>query len=144
MAVAGFFTAMRSRVDLNSLTGMGHRMPITATAFVICGLSLIGLPLTAGFISKLYLVRAMLETDSYLLVGIVLASSALSVIYLWKIIEVMWMQPAAQDAPKLDENPAVYMPLWMLAGLNLWFGIDAGWMVASADAAAKALIGAGL
>jgi hypothetical protein len=56
----------------------------------------------------------------------------------------MWMQPAAQDAPKLDENPAVYMPLWMLAGLNLWFGIDAGWMVVSADAAAKALIGAGL
>ena len=86
----------------------------------------------------------MLETDSYLLVGIVLASSALSVIYLWKIIEVMWMQPAAQDAPKLGENPAVYMPLWMLVGLNLWFGIDAGWMVASADAAAKALIGAGL
>jgi multicomponent Na+:H+ antiporter subunit D len=86
----------------------------------------------------------MLETDSYLLVAIVLASSALSLIYLWKIIEVMWMQPAAHDAPKLVENPAVYMPLWMLAGLNLWFGIDASWMVTSAQAAAKALIGAGL
>ena len=144
MAVAGFFTAMRNRVDLNSLTGMGHRMPITATAFVICGLSLIGLPLTVGFISKLYLVRAILETENYLLVGIVLASSALSLIYLWKIIEVMWMQPAAHDAPKLVENPAIYMPLWMLAALNLWFGIDANWMVASAEAAAKSLIGAGL
>ena len=54
------------------------------------------------------------------------------------------MQPAVHDARKLVENPAVYMPLWMLAALDLWFCIDANWMVASAEAAAKALIGAGL
>ena len=69
-------------------------MPITATAFTICGLSLAGLPLTAGFISKLYLVRAILASDAYFIAGLVLLSSALSLIYLWKIVEVMWMQPA--------------------------------------------------
>jgi multicomponent Na+:H+ antiporter subunit D len=118
-------------------------MPLTATAFLICGLSLAGLPLTAGFISKLYLVRAILETESYLILALVLISSALSVVYLWKIMEVMWMQPAPVRSPKLVENPAIYLPLWIVAFGNIWFGIDASWLVAAARFASTALLGGG-
>jgi multicomponent Na+:H+ antiporter subunit D len=143
MAIGGFVAALGARASLETITGIGRRMPITATAFLICGLSLAGLPLTAGFISKLYLVRAILETDSYVILALVLISSALSVVYLWKVMEVMWMQPAPARSPKLVENPAIYLPLWMVALGNIWFGIDAGWIVGAARLAATALLGGG-
>ena len=143
MAIGGFVAALGARANLDSITGIGRRMPITAAAFLICGLSLAGLPLTAGFISKLYLVRAILETESYLILALVLISSALSVFYLWKIMEVMWMQPAPVRSPKLAENPAIYLPLWIVAFGNIWFGIDASWLVAAARSAATALLGGG-
>ncbi len=141
MAVGSFVAALGVRASLDSFVGIGRRMPITATAFLVCGLSLAGLPLTAGFISKLYLVRAVLETDSYLILGLVLASSALSVVYLWKIFEVMWMQPAPAKAPQLHENPAIYLPLWIVALANIWFGVDASWLVSASRLAATALLG---
>jgi len=144
MAVGAFVAALGSRATLDSLVGIGRRMPITATAFMVCGLSLAGLPLTAGFISKLYLVRAILAEDAYLIVALVLLSSALSLIYLWKIVEVMWMQPAPAKAPVLVENPAIYLPLWIVALANIWFGVDANWLVSASRAAAIALMGGGV
>ena len=80
MAVVGIFLATGSRVSVMSMTGIGRKMPLTATAFLICGLSLIGLPLTAGFISKLYLVRALLDNDNLVIVNI--KNMVLSHIYL--------------------------------------------------------------
>ena len=144
MAVGGFVAALGSRANLSSFVGIGRRMPITATAFTVCGLSLAGLPLTAGFISKLYLVRAILADGAYVITALVLISSALSLIYLWKIIEVMWMQPAPAKAPNLAENPAIYVPLCFVAMANIWFGVDASWLVAASRAAAAALLGSGL
>jgi multicomponent Na+:H+ antiporter subunit D len=141
MAVGAFFLAIGSRVSVQSMTGIGRKMPITATAFLICGLSLIGLPLTAGFISKLYLVRALLEIDSFVIVALVLASSAMSVVYLWKIVEVMWIRPAPIDDLDIKENPALFIPLWIIAGANIWLGLDASLLVTGAEAAAKALLG---
>ena len=47
--------------DLADWKGLGRRMPITMAAFVLAGLSLIGVPLTVGFISKWYLILAALE-----------------------------------------------------------------------------------
>ena len=143
MAIGGFVASLGARASLDRLTGMGRRLPLTATAFLICSLSLAGLPLTAGFISKLYLVRAILETESYVILAFVLMSSALSVVYLWKIMEVMWMQPAPAKSPKLVENPAIYLPLWIVAFGNIWFGVDAGWLVTASQMAAVALFGGG-
>ncbi|HYQ70605.1 MAG TPA: monovalent cation/H+ antiporter subunit D family protein, partial [Gammaproteobacteria bacterium] len=48
-------------VSIRDMRGLGREMPWTMTAFVIGGFSLVGLPLTVGFISKWYLVLAALE-----------------------------------------------------------------------------------
>ncbi|MEC7305571.1 MAG: proton-conducting transporter membrane subunit, partial [Pseudomonadota bacterium] len=109
------------------------------TAFLVCGLSLIGLPLTAGFISKLYHVRALLEADMIAVLLLVMASSALSVVYLWKIVEVLWQKADGDVA--VAEQPALYMPLWIVAIANIWFGIAPAPLVDAAQRAAMYLAG---
>jgi multicomponent Na+:H+ antiporter subunit D len=139
LAVGAYAVLLGRRINLTQMAGLGRRMPITTTAFLICGLSLIGLPLTAGFISKLYLVRALLEAEMIIVVGLVLASSALSVAYLWKIIEVLWKP--GEDAAPVRETPALYLPLWILALGNLWFGVAPAPLVDAAMRAAMQFTG---
>jgi multicomponent Na+:H+ antiporter subunit D len=56
-------------------------------------------------------------------------------------MEVMWMQPAPARSPKLVENPAIYLPIWIVAVGNIWFGIDASWLVSASQMAAGVLFG---
>ena len=63
--------------------------------------------------------------------------------YLWKIVEVMWVRPAPVDALEISERPALYIPLWIIAIANIWVGLDASWLVGAAEAAATSLLGAG-
>lgn len=139
LAVGVYAVALGSRVNLGGMAGLGRRMPVTTTAFLICGLSLIGIPLTAGFISKLYLVRALLEADMIAVLLLVMTSSALSVVYLWKIVEVLWHK--SEDNHVIAEQPALYMPLWIIAIGNLWFGVAPAPLVDGAQRAAMYLTG---
>lgn len=142
MAVGAFFLAVGQRISLDNIAGLGRRMPITTAAFLVCGLSLIGLPLTAGFISKLYLVRALIDADQMLIMILVLVSSALSVIYLWQVVELLWASSEDDAATKRGESPALYIPLWIIAGANIWLGIFPSALTDAAALAARAL-GAG-
>ncbi len=142
MAVGALAVAIGRRANIGNIDGLGRAMPITSAALLICGLSLIGLPLTAGFISKLYLVYAILDEGYVMITGLVLLSSALSVIYLWKMVEVLWVRPAPKNVV-ITENPWVYGPLWLLAGANIVFGIYAAPVIHYADLAAKSLLGGG-
>ena len=139
VAVGIYAVALGRRINLDQMVGLGRRMPITTTAFLICGLSLIGLPLTAGFISKIYLVRALLQADMMAVLVLVMASSALSVAYLWKIVEVLWQKGAETAAVR--ETPALYLPLWILALANIWFGVAPAPLVDAAMRAAMQLTG---
>ena len=72
------------------MAGMGRKMPLTFLAWVVGGMSLIGVPGTAGFISKWYLVQAALTKGWWWLAVLILLSSLLAVAYVWKVIEVAW------------------------------------------------------
>ncbi|MGU9962236.1 MAG: monovalent cation/H+ antiporter subunit D family protein [Candidatus Puniceispirillales bacterium WSBS_2018_MAG_OTU23] len=140
MAVGALATSLGRRANFTSIEGMGRAMPRTSSAMLICGLSLIGLPLTVGFISKIYLIRAVLNEGYVLITGVIVISSALSVIYLWKIIEVMWMRPIPTDSKYQPESVWIYAPIWVLAIANIVFGINAEPVVTLAREAAHALI----
>ncbi len=79
---------------MENIQGLGRQMPLTFAAIVIAGLSLIGVPGTAGFVSKWYLVLAALQHQSWLVVAVILAGSLLAVVYVGKIIEALYLQPA--------------------------------------------------
>ena len=133
----GFF--IQKRVTINNLSGLGRAMPITFFCFVLCSLSLAGLPLTAGFISKLYLIKATISSDAIWIAILILISSALSVVYLWKMIEVMWMREGRKILIK--ENPAIYISLIIITFFNIYFGLDASLVVNGSFEAAEKLIG---
>ena len=111
---------------LEDMAGLGRRMPLTMAAFVIGGFSLIGVPLTAGFISKWLLIQATLETGDWPITVLILASSLLAVIYVWRVVEVAYFRPPKDGAGTIVEAPAsLLVPTWVLILACVWFGIDA-------------------
>jgi multicomponent Na+:H+ antiporter subunit D len=123
------------------LAGLGRAMPWTMAAFVAAGLSLIGVPLTVGFVSKWYLILAALEQGMWLLVAAVLASSLLAVAYVWRVVEIAYFRGPAPAAAR--EAPwSLLVPTWALVLANFWLGVDTRATVGLATQAAQALIGA--
>jgi multicomponent Na+:H+ antiporter subunit D len=141
MAMGCFFYRLGS-VQLEDLSGVARKMPWTFAAFVLAGLSLIGVPLTVGFISKWYLVTAALEKDSWLLAILVLAGSLLAVIYIWRVVETAWFGTPSARATDAREAPLPMLAAtWVLVIANLYFGIQTDLTVGIATRAAEALFG---
>ena len=69
----------------------------------------------------------------------ILISSALSVVYLWKMIEVMWMREGRKIVIK--KKPAIYISLIIITFFNIYFGLDASLVVNGSFEAAEKLIG---
>ncbi len=127
---------------LDSFAGLGRRMPFTMAAFVVAGLSLIGVPLTVGFVSKWYLVMGSIEAGLWPVGVLILLSSLLALIYIWRVVEVAYFRQAPDEAPDVDEAPiSMLMPIWVLAGATIFFGVFTSLSVGLASAAARMLLG---
>lgn len=125
--------------ELKNLGGIGRQMPWTMAAFVIGGLSLIGVPLTVGFVSKWYLVLASVEQNWWWLAVLIVVSSLLSVVYIWRVVETAYFNPA--PAQKVSEAPlSLLVPTWLLIAANVYFGINATITVSFAQRAAEWLL----
>lgn len=129
-------------VHIDDVAGLARRMPWTFAAIVIGGLSLIGVPLTVGFISKWYLILAALESGRWWVAVLVLVGSLLAVVYMWRVVEVAVFRPAPRARPRREEAPlSLLLPTWTLIGANLYFGIDTDLTVGVAQRAATWLLG---
>jgi multicomponent Na+:H+ antiporter subunit D len=128
-------------VQLSDIAGLGRRMPWTFAAIIIGGLSLIGVPLTVGFISKWYLVLAALEDQLWWVAVLVLVGSLLAVAYVWRVVEAAFFQPPPRRAAQYQEAPlSLLIPTWILIAANIYFGIDAERTAAIAQRAAEWLL----
>ena len=129
-------------VRLERMHGLGRAMPWTMAAFVVGGLSLIGVPLTVGFISKWYLVQAALEQGMWPVAGVVLLGSLLALMYVWKVVEVAYFREADPELGISEAPLSLLAPTWVLVLGNLYFGINASDSVGIATRAAEVLLGA--
>jgi multicomponent Na+:H+ antiporter subunit D len=128
-------------VELQDMHGLARQMPWTMAAFVAGGLSLIGIPLTAGFISKWYLVNAALMGGYWPLAMLILVSSVFALIYIWRVVEAAYFQAPAAGMHTVKEAPAsMLIPAWLLIGANFYIGIDASLVSGIAHQAAVTLI----
>ncbi len=129
-------------VRIGDMEGLAKRMPLTMAAFVAGGFGLIGVPLTAGFISKWYLIQAALEKGWWLAVGAIIVSSLLAVIYVWRVVETAYFKPPSKAAAEVSEAPAsMLVPMWVMIGASYYFGINATLTLDIATGAAETLLG---
>ena len=131
------------QLRIEAIGGIAKRMPWTMAAFVLGGLSLIGVPGTAGFISKWYLISAAYASGSggIFLVAIILVSSLMAVVYIWRVVEKAYFGEGA-DLDNAREAPLMMLvPVWIAIGLNIYFGLLPSVPVELASSAADSLLG---
>ena len=128
---------------LETFRGVGRRMPITTFLWVLAGLSLIGVPATAGFVSKWLLVQAALDKGLWVVSVAILLSSLLAVVYVWRIVEVAYFKQPVDDAAVSEAPLSMLLVTAALTAAAIWFGIDSDGSAGIALEAAQRLLGGG-
>ena len=82
---AGAILVAAHKSKISEMRGLGRQMPITMAAFFIASLSIIGVPPTGGTWSKWFLLMGTMETEQFILMGILIISSLLNIAYLLPI-----------------------------------------------------------
>lgn len=103
------------RVSLEDWAGFAREKPVLAGLFSIFLLSLAGFPLTAGFLGKLYILRAAIASGLTPLAVILVLTSLLSYFYYLRVVVVMYMQPARVAG----EHRAARLPGPAMAGVGV-------------------------
>ncbi len=84
--------------SIASVEGLSAERPALAAALTVSMLGLAGLPGTAGFIGKLFLIEAAVEAD-YTWLGVAIAvGTMISLVYYLRIVAAVWMRPASEPA----------------------------------------------
>ena len=144
LVIAAVFYRINS-VKIEDMAGLAKSMPFTMAAFVAAGFSLIGVPLTAGFISKWYLILGAIDKGWLFVAVLIIVSSLLAVIYFWKVVESVYFKERPPGAIQIKEIPlTMLIPIWIMVGANFYFGINTNFTISIAEKAAKYLIGSPL
>lgn len=142
-AAAGLLLLRIGSVQLSALAGLGRRMPWTFAAILVAGLGLVGVPPTAGFVSKWSLVAALIEQGKWPVLVAVLASSLLALVYVGRVVEVAWFREPPAGVVPTRAPVSMVTATWLLVLISVYFGIDATLPAGLADGAASALLGSG-
>lgn len=130
---AGAIYVATGKTNISDMRGLGRKMPIVFTAFLIASLSIIGVPPMGGSWAKFELILGAVEADRFYVALVLLASTLLNVAYLLPIAILALMPP--KDGPQAIAEfkrpggaPALtVIPLSITAFgcLLLFFGVDA-------------------
>jgi multicomponent Na+:H+ antiporter subunit D len=127
--------------ELSVMSGIGKTMPLTMAAFTIGGLSLIGVPGTAGFVSKWYLVTALLDASLWPLALLILVASVLTLIYVGRVLEYAYFRPAPEGVSQHKVPSTMIVALWIFALSNIYFGLSSDISMGISTLAVDQLIG---
>jgi multicomponent Na+:H+ antiporter subunit D len=130
-------------VTMDGLAGLARRMPLTALGLVVAGLSLIGLPGTAGFITKWYLIVGALERGAWWVVAAIVASSLIAVAYVWRVVEAAYLRESPAGAARREAPAGMLAAGLAMAALCVYFGFFTSLNVEGAREAAALLLRGG-
>lgn len=110
--------------DLSDFAGLNQRAPQLAFAMLLAMLSLAGIPLTAGFLGKLFIFECAMQQQHHVLVGLGVVAVAAGFYFYLKVIRAMyWQQPANPDAPDIEASPLAKFTIAALCALIIWLGV---------------------
>lgn len=112
--------------EVSRFRGLGARMPLTMAGFTVAAVSMVGLPPTAGFFSKWYLVTGAAGAGNWVAAAVIVASSLLTLAYVLRAVETIWFAPAAGPstlASVREAPPSALVPIGVLTVGTLVFGL---------------------
>ncbi len=142
--------------DIRAVRGLGAERPWLAWPLTIAMFALAGLPATAGFIGKIYLIEALVAGD-YTWLGVMIAiGTMISLAYYLRVVAAMWMRPEPEPAgaepaiagaspeadpvdPDAGKRPYLVVPAVLAAAATVFFGVIPQPLVEFAERAGAAL-----
>ena len=129
--VVGAIARTTGKKYVSEIDGIAARMPISMAAFTIAALSFVGVPLTAGFITKWYLALGALQADAWWFVLVLIVSALLNAGYFFPIVHRAYFRPAKEPWPPLEEGrrfetaKTLLFPIVICAAYVLLLGVTA-------------------
>ena len=114
-AAGSIYTAAH-KTEISQMNGIGRRMPITMIAFGIGALGMIGIPPTAGFLSKWYILSAAMNTADIFVLLVIFASTVLNAAYFVPIVYNAFMKP--EDVKPRHEHGEAPWPVVLALSLT--------------------------
>ena len=120
---AGSIYVSTHKTEISQMSGLAKRMPWTMAAFALASLSVVGIPLTSGFVSKWYLALGTVDGGRLVLLGVLLVSSLLNAIYLGSIVYKAYFEEESPTSEAVREEPWMVAPLAISAAASLILGL---------------------
>lgn len=111
---AGAIYVAAGKTRVSELDGIGRRMPWTMAAFAIGALSMVGVPPTAGFVSKWYIIAGAFQNNLYFVLAVLTLSTALNAAYFLPVVHRAFFRPETV-APAKDHGEAPWPMVVALA-----------------------------
>jgi multicomponent Na+:H+ antiporter subunit D len=102
-AAGSIYTAAH-KTEISQMNGIGRRMPWTMGAFAVASLSMIGVPPTAGFMSKWFILLGAIEAHHLFAIGVIVLSTLLNAGYFLPIVYNAFFR--AETEPVVDHREA--------------------------------------
>ncbi|HSV30852.1 MAG TPA: monovalent cation/H+ antiporter subunit D family protein [Atribacteraceae bacterium] len=128
---------------IEDFRGLGSKMPLTMAAFTLAAVSQVGIPPTAGFVSKFYLSLGALEAGEWIFIIVISLGSLMSALFYLRVIKLIYFGgDKLKEKAQMDElPPGMIIPIMILALGCVVLGIFVGLPLSMVESAVKLLLG---
>jgi len=128
--------------DIETFSGLGRRAPLAGLLMALFLISLTGIPPTAGFFAKYYVILAAIEAGGFVswLAVLAVLNAAAAAFYYLRVVVYMYMRDAPESAPPLARGFELQAGLVIAATATIVIGVFPSGLITIAEAAAKALL----
>ncbi|MFA5645667.1 MAG: NADH-quinone oxidoreductase subunit L [Candidatus Ratteibacteria bacterium] len=132
---AGIIEHSAHKRDIRQLGGLGKKMPLTSAAFLVCALSVIGIPPFGGFFAKFLVIAGTVKAGFTSAAAFALFIAILTLLYLFRLFHAVFLGAEKEPAPKPEGSTLMVSVVVVLAILSLASGIFASYPMALVETA---------
>jgi multicomponent Na+:H+ antiporter subunit D len=119
----GIFYYHRGVKERNDLAGLGQHYPLATAGFIVGAITMIGLPTSGGFISKIYLAVGALAIGQPLIVAVILLSTVLTGLYFFPLIALLLFGKSDRPIQARDKSTLMDVAVGLLLVISVAAGI---------------------
>ncbi|MCS7126381.1 MAG: cation:proton antiporter [Aigarchaeota archaeon] len=140
LSTGSIIHAVKSR-DLESLSGIGRKMPITSTCFAIGAFSLAGVPGLNSFVSEFQIITSGIDAKLYVFSAIMIFNVLLGAAYYLRVVQILFTRPFTEVSEKARESNIVMLtPLIILSSIAIIIGVYPNPFIEYTKSIAEALL----